>query len=546
MIGRYGSSKLKRGREKTKQPKGVAEAQPHCTSPGNRHQESEQWYRLIVENVRDFAIFSADLKGFITSWNPGAERFFGYNEQEILGKPMDILYVEEDRASGVAERERSQAAEKGYSEDERWHLRKDGSRFFVFGMVNAMYDDRGQQCGFIKIARDITPRKDLQNRLTASEELHRLILENIQDFAILTFDQQGAILTWNPGARRTFGYDEEEVRGKKVGFLYTPEDQARGLPERDMAQAIQRGVQAIEQWRVRKDGSRLFITSVLRPILDEGRNLRGFTEVSRDITARQQLQSSLERAREGLEQKVAERTASLTEAVHELEAFSYSLSHDLRAPLRAMQGFSEVVLRRYGGGLPKEGHELLERIASSAERLDGLIKDALSYHRVAREPLRVQPVDLDRLLSAILAEQPELFADDHTLEIEHPLLNVVGHEPSLTQCLFNLLGNALRFVAPDRRPRVRIRTEPIGDQVRIWVEDNGIGIPAQDQDRIWKMFIRLNPEQYSGTGIGLAIVRKAVERMGGSAGVESEPGVGSKFWLQLPAAEPVARDETAG
>jgi len=496
--------------------------------------ESHQWYRLIVNNVRDFAIFTTDVNGKIKSWNPGAERFFGFTAREIIGKPMDILYVPEDRTAGVARHERSIAVEKGSSEDERWHLRKDGTRFFVFGRVNAMYTDQGQLCGFIKIARDITDRKELQKQLDSSEELHRLILENIQDFAIFTIDPSAKIESWNTGAEHTYGYTKNEIIGHSLAILYTPEDRAEGEPYKTLAATLNEGVSTEEHWCVRKDGRRIFTTGVLRPIRDANGSLRGFSKVARDITSDKLAQEQLERARAELERVVAQRTSSLTDAVHELETFSYSVSHDMRAPLRAMQGFAEVVLTRYAESLPEEGKDLLQRIASAAQRLDLLIKESLNYYRAPHEPLPLQPTDVESILDTFSAEHPSAFGTE-TLTIERPLLRVMAHPPSLSQALANLLRNAVRFVPPDRKPQVRVSTQLVDGQVRICVQDNGIGIVPEDQEKIWRLFTRLHPEQFEGTGIGLTLVRKAIERMGGKAGVESQEGKGSNFWLQLPA-----------
>ena len=482
--------------------------------------------------MRDFAIFSADPNGQINSWNPGAERFFGYKEKEILGRPMDLLYCPEDRAAGIAEQERRIAAERGTSEDERWHLRKDGTRFFVFGRVNPMYTDQGELCGFVKIARDITERTMLQKRLDSSEEFHRLVIENIQDFAIFNVDPTGNIETWNSGAEQTYGYKREEVIGQKLATLYTPEDRARGQPEHVLADTLKNGVSTEEHWCVRKDGTRIFVTGVLRVLRDQTGSVRGFSKVARDITARRKLQDDLEQSRKELERIVAQRTASLTEAVHELEIFSYSLSHDMRAPLRAMQGFAQELLVTHAQNLPQAGRQLLQRIASAAERLDRLIKESLTFYRGPREPLPLQPTELEPLLDSLLLERAELLSSNAPT-IKRPLLPVLAHPPSLTQALSNLLSNALRFVPEERRPQIAVWTEPRNGQVRICVKDNGIGISPVDRERVWNLFTRIHPERFEGTGIGLALVRRAIERMGGSTGVESEEGQGSLFWLQL-------------
>ncbi len=260
-----------------------------------------------------------------------------------------------------------------------------------------------------------------------------------------------------------------------------------------------------------------------------------------DIRDRDLLQVQLHEAHTELERIVQRRTATLTDPVHELEMLSYSLSHDLRAPLRAMEGYARAVEIKCGPLLPAEGKDLLERIARSATRLDGLIKDVLTYHRTANEPVEVHAVNLERLLDEVIAARPELQAARDALEIRRPLEPVRGHEALLTQCLVNLLSNALRFVASGTPPHVCLWTQRLPmagaaqPHVRLVVQDNGIGISPADQQKIWNIFIRLYPQRYEGTGIGLAIVRKAAERMGGSVGVESSPGQGSRFWLELPA-----------
>lgn len=498
--------------------------------------ESQEWCRLIVNSVRDFAIFTADTEGHVSSWNPGAERFFGYRDREILGKPMELLYTPEDREAGVAEKERATAAEKGTSEDERWHVCKDGRRFFVLGRVNPMYTDDGELCGFIKIATDITERKELQKRLTSSEELHELILRNIPDFAILTTDAAGKIETWNTGAEKTYGYTASEMIGQSISMLYEAEERAKGAPERMLASAVENKHAVEEHWCVRKDGRRIFVAGTIRPLFDEKGNIRGFSKVGRDITARRQLEDQLKGSRSQLEELVAKRTASLTEAVHELETFSYSLSHDMRGPLRAMEGFAEVVLEKYGANVPEEGQDLLKRIVSSAQRLDLLIKESLAYYRTPREPLPLEPTAIEPLIETFCSEHPEIARGD-ALKIDRPLQKVLAHPPSLMQSLANLLDNAFRFVAPERRPEIRVWTERSNGKVKIYVEDNGIGIAPSDQQKIWNLFARLHPQEFEGTGIGLALVRKAMERMGGNVGVKSEEGRGSKFWLELPAAK---------
>ena len=238
---------------------------------------------------------------------------------------------------------------------------------------------------------------------------------------------------------------------------------------------------------------------------------------------------ALRQSSEELERLVAERTARLQEMVNELRHVSYAITHDMRAPLRAMNAFAELLVADPGG---PEARRHGERIRTAALRLDRLIRDSLNYTRATLIELPRERVELTALLHGLIETYPNLSSDDADIEIDGELPPVVGNESLLTQCFSNLLGNAVKFVAPGTRPRVRVRAETREGRLRVWVEDNGIGIPQEAQYRLFGMFQKLD-SQYEGTGIGLAIVRKVVERMGGSVGVVSEPGQGSRFWVEL-------------
>ncbi len=245
---------------------------------------------------------------------------------------------------------------------------------------------------------------------------------------------------------------------------------------------------------------------------------------------------TISRHADKLEETVQERTAKLKETNAQLEAFSYSISHDMRGPLRAMQQYSELLLVDETG-LTEDGRTFLDRICRSAGRLDRLIQDVLLYSRAARAEITLVPVDLAKLVQEIIYQYPEFQQPNADISISHPLAPVIAHEASLTQCLSNLLANAVKFIPPGRKPHVRVHTMRRNGTVRIWVEDNGIGIDPKNHLRIFNIFERVHgPAQYDGTGIGLSIVKKTVERMGGSVGLESALGVGTKFWIDLPAA----------
>jgi signal transduction histidine kinase len=246
-------------------------------------------------------------------------------------------------------------------------------------------------------------------------------------------------------------------------------------------------------------------------------------------------QAKLRQYNEDLERTVLQRTAKLQETLNELETYSYSISHDLRAPLRAMQGYAQVLLEEFPQAAGPDGKAYLNRIIAASNRMDRLIQDVLTYSKVARVETNSEPIDLEKLIRNLIQEYPALNANSVHIELVTPLPQVSAPLALLSQCLSNLLDNAVKFVPEGVSPRVRVWAETSGKDVRIWVEDNGIGIAPEYQNRIFGVFERVTQEKnYSGTGIGLAIVRKAASRMGGTAGVESEPGKGSRFWVFLP------------
>jgi PAS domain S-box-containing protein len=290
---------------------------------------------------------------------------------------------------------------------------------------------------------------------------------------------------------------------------------------------------------ITKSGDIIWVETHGMVVCDSYGAPRGMRGVTMDITAGKRVEEQLRQTQDMLEAQVAKRTAKLREAISEMEAFSYSVSHDLRAPLRTMRGYAQALLEDCGDKLGVVGSDYLHRISKAAARLDKLTQDLLTYSRISRSEMEVESIDLDALLTELIQQYPSFQKPAADIVIERPLLNVLAHQPSLAQCLSNLIGNAVKFVPPGTEPRVRIWTEPVHSAVRIWVVDNGIGIPSDFKERIFGMFERLHVNKgYEGTGIGLALVRKAAERMGGQVGVESSPGEGSHFWLQLPRGEP--------
>jgi signal transduction histidine kinase len=276
------------------------------------------------------------------------------------------------------------------------------------------------------------------------------------------------------------------------------------------------------------------IDYVIKPIVPE--ILRAKVTALLDLQRRASVLEAAVQERTTALQNLNERAIKLRETISELEAFSYSVSHDMRGPLRAIQGYAQILEEEHGAKLPDDGKRLLGRIIASSKRLDTMITDVLAYSRMNLEPIAKEPIDVEKIVRTIIDHIAELQPPRVEIEIRSPFLNVVGHQASLTQCISNLLSNAVKFVAPGATPRVMIGTEAVDSQVRLWIQDNGIGIAPEHQRRIFDAFDRLSTA-YDGTGFGLAIVRRAVERMGGQFGLESEVGKGSKFWIQLPKSE---------
>jgi PAS domain S-box-containing protein len=364
--------------------------------------------------------------------------------------------------------------------------------------------------------------------------------------AIISINDAQQIVLFNPAAEKMFGLPASEAMGQPIN-RFIPQ-RWREAHTRFIEEFGRTGISSRAMGRLgalsglRASGEEFPIEASISQVEVQDEKL--YTVILRDITARKEAEEKLQSSRAELEDQagrlervVAERTARLRETNAELEAFCYSLSHDMRAPLRAIQNFTQFVVEDSGPQLTSSSRDYLARVSNAGRRLDNLIRDVLAFSRLSREEIKLEPVSLEKVLKDLLNERPELQPPAAQVRLELPLPEVYGHEASLSQCLSNLLGNAVKFVAPGVRPQVRVRSEREGDRVRLWIEDNGIGIEKEVQGKIFEVFQRgARGRDYEGTGIGLAIVRRAATRLGGAVGVQSEPGQGSRFWLELKAA----------
>ncbi|MET0263636.1 MAG: PAS domain S-box protein [Rariglobus sp.] len=368
-------------------------------------------------------------------------------------------------------------------------------------------------------------RKRVETALRQSEERFRRMSDSAP-VPIWMTDVTKACVWVNKTYLEFTGHSLGEELGRSFERSIHPDDLSGCLNAFTKSFDVREDFEA--EYRVRRhDGAWRWWLCRGAPAYGAGNEFTGYIGSCVDITERRAAQEELERL-------VAERTAELTESNSQLETLVYSIAHDLRAPLRSMQGFAEMLLEDQGEGGAENTQLYAKRIARAAGTMDALVLDLLAYGRVTRSELELAPVDVAGAWQIAMQQfEADIGARRAWLEIGSSLPVVIAHEATLGQILANLLGNALKFVPPGRSPHVRFRAEDRGEMTRLWVEDNGIGIATHHQERIFRVFERLHGRDYGGTGIGLSIVRKGAERMGGRAGVVSNEGEGSSFWIEL-------------
>ena len=405
-------------------------------------------------------------------------------------------------------------------------------------------NEAGEISAALGVFRDVTEQQGMQHELREQAERLRAIFEQAA-IGITQVALDGRFLTVNQRLCEILGYPREELMARSFQELTYPPDLDTNLALHQPLLAGEIPSFSLEKRYIRKDGDLVWVKLTVSLVRNAAGEPQYFISIVEDINARKQAEEEVRRLNATLERRVSERTGQLAEMNQEMEAFAYSVSHDLRAPLRAMQGFAQALQEDFPDELDPLARQYCRRIVAAAARMDTLILDLLAYSRISRAHLQSQPLSLAAALQeALNILEVEIHESQAQVVIKTPLPWVRAHPATLEQVVSNLLSNAIKFIEPGVRPQVEVWAEPREEGakkrrwVRLWVADNGIGIDPAHQERIFRVFERLHGiETYPGTGIGLAIVKKGIERMGGRVGVESRPEAGSRFWVELPYAE---------
>jgi PAS domain S-box-containing protein len=487
---------------------------------------SEDTFRRLVEEVTDYAIFLLDPEGRIASWNKGAQAIKGYTPEEIIGRHFSAFYPQEAIDRGWPEHELATAARVGRFEDEGWRLRKDGSRFWASVMITALRDDDGALIGFSKITRDLTERRAQEESVRQSEERFRLLLEGVEDYAIIMLDPEGRVSSWNSGAQRIMGYLASEILGHSFERFFTTEDRTEGDPGEELKRALLNRRSDSQGWRLRKDGTRFWADIVVTSLYDSEGRLYGFAKVVRDLSERKRMESLEEQGRH------------LTE-------FLAMLAHELRNPLAPIRNALGIMsVSKESAPQISWARDVIERQTAQLTRL---VDDLLDVSRITRGKLRLQvaPMNLAAAIQrALESSRPLLDKRGHHVHLALPKekLLVHGDVTRITQVVVNLLNNAAKYT-PEGGD-VWVKVAPEGEDAVVRVRDNGTGIAPELIENVFDLFAqgeRTLDRSEGGLGIGLTLARRIVMMHGGSISAHSEgPGKGSEFVVRLPRLDPEA------
>lgn len=514
------------------------------------HWQTEQSLRFVIDSLREHAVFTTDPAGIITSWHANAEGLLGWTSAEALGKDVQTICTPEDRLNGSDRHEMDRAAAEGCSADERWRLKKNGARFWGSGMIYPLRDEASQLIGFVRILTDGTEehlrheqaqtrKEELEQavaiktaELCASDERWAATFQHAALGMSLVDPLTGRFLEINDMLSQQLGYTIEELRAQSFYDITHPEDvpENRRLFEDLVAERIPQ-FSLIKRIK-RRDGSLLWIKLNAALARDANGRPKHVVCVVEDVTAHL-----------NAEQALRNTNAELRKANAELEQFAFVASHDLQEPLRTINVYTQMFLRRYDTGQDPVAKQYAGYIVENVARMQRLIEDLLDYSRTIHTEKHEQylpaPVDLNAALQDAFTTLHHQIHDAGAIITQDPLPVVKGDRELVAQVFQNLISNALKFRCKDEQTRIHIFSPKQGGDPVVCVQDNGIGFEEKYSERIFGLFKRLHRTEYAGTGLGLAIARRIINRYGGKIWATSELGNGSCFFFSLPAADPL-------
>jgi PAS domain S-box-containing protein len=492
-------------------------------------------FQLLVDAVKDYAIYLLDADGRVATWNTGAQLFKGYTAEEIIGQHFSVFYTEGDRETGLPERALRTAADTGRFEAEGWRVRKDGTHFWTHVVIDPVIDD-GDLIGYAKITRDVSEQRAAERALYESEQRFRLLVQGVKDYAIYMLDPEGNVSNWNAGAQAIKGYTADEIVGRHFSLFYTQEDREAGAPAAALATALREGKFSGEAQRVRKNGELFWASVLIDPIHDETGRLLGFAKVTRDITERRLAEEELERSREALVQ------AQKMEAIGRLTG---GVAHDFNNLLTVIRASADFLRRP---NVPEEKRiRYIEAIAETADRAATLTGQLLAFAR--RQPLQPEIFDVCARLRGLHRIIGSTIGSSVTIETDLPEAeHVVEADPSqFDTAVLNMVINArdamprggtIRIAARTVGgvPAVRGHAAASGAFIAVDIADNGTGMPPDTLKKIFEPFFTTKPVD-KGTGLGLSQVYGFAKQSRGEIDVASQLDVGTTFTLYLPSAE---------
>jgi PAS domain S-box-containing protein len=495
-----------------------------------RAEETQAFLAAIVQSSDD-AIVGKDMESRVLSWNAGAERMFGYTQAEMLGQPITRLISPDRPDEETVVMEEVKQGKTRHFETVRIH--KENRVVEVSLTVSPIRNAAGEIVGVSSIARDITERKRSEEALERHAAVLREQAQLLELTTVMARDLEDRVILWNRGMERMYGFTKAEALGQVSHDLLGTKFPAP--LERLRKQLFETGMWEGELIHTTRSGRSLHVSSQWVLYRDKEGKPLAILEVENDITARKAAEEEVIRINAALEQRVAERTVELLNANHEMEAFTYSVAHDLRAPLRHVDAFSRILLEDFADQLPAEGKNYLEHIRSGSRNMSQLVDDLLNLARVGRQEIKRTAAPLTPIVEQVLRELSQETNGRNITWMIHPL-PMADFDPGLVKQVFtNLLSNAVKYSRPRETAIIEVGVKKNNGQPAVFVRDNGVGFSMKYADKLFGVFQRLHrAEDFEGTGIGLATVQRIIRKHGGSVWAEAELDKGATFYFTLP------------